>query len=1106
TKEISDLLTKYKSILIDDLLSNKSVLQLLVEETIIDKNDFEYLLQSNVSESENELNDKKCQYLIDIISKDGLKCFKKFCYTIETDCKDLITALINDSLNYGNSPKNSNGESSASSSNNDRDLHESSRSPTPLIQPNHQPPNTNNNHHINSRSKRFSSPPYSDYGCDKVNSRNLNGKIGKRNIRSMNEAIEVLADQVEEENVGERTSWEYHTVILYRVAGYGFGIAVSGGRDNPHFANGDPSIAVSDVLKGGPAEDRLQTNDRIVSANGISLENVEYATAVQVLRDSGNTVTLVVKRRVPSLQGNYSQSGTSSGIIGNHQHQHSLSSTAGLMGLTNGSQQQIKVTLNKSSKKEDFGLVLGCRIFVKEISSKMREQLQANGYSLQEGDIITRVHNTNCNDSMSVKEAKKIMDGCKERLNLAVVRDPNLSPTSSTNNNNNASIYSHQQQLSNCSNIDDNFNSSAYSTQNLYVQPPTRPSLSTLLDDKCNLTPRGRSRGPLTDISLTQLDRPVTPPTTSGHSRSRSGIDEPPRPPPPRGEDYYSTRRMTGGVETSSEPRYITFQKEGSVGIRLTGGNEVGIFVTAVQQNSPASMQGLVPGDKLLKVNDMDMNGVTREEAVLFLLSLQDRIDLIVQYCKDEYDNVIQNQRGDSFHIKTHFHYDSPSKSELSFRAGDVFRVIDTLHNGVVGSWQVMRIGRGHQELQRGIIPNKARAEELATAQFNASKKELNTSESRVSFFRRKRSNHRRSKSLSRENWDDVVFSDSISKFPAYERVVLRHPGFIRPVVLFGAVADLARERLIKDFSDKFTAPLQDDDKSSSKCGIVRLSNIRDIMDRGKHALLDITPNAVDRLNYAQFYPIVIFLKADSKHSIKTLRQGIPKSAHKSSKKLLEQSQKLDRVWSHVFSTTITLNDPDSWYRKVRETIDKQQSGAVWMSETKESRFTSDLYFPYTLSSCPYACCNSLRRSYCPPHASSAFSNYQRPRYSMPIPAPVNYQIVPIRRHSNSYYRSPSRSMQNLNSFAPNRYVVDDNNNSSSRYGTLRNAEERRSPYYYNELTRMHDTNNHNQLPQFPLIDSSCLDSSHQFNCTANDDNFTDFINTINPVVVENES
>ena len=666
------------------------------------------------------------------------------------------------------------------------------------------------------------------------------------------------------------------------------------------------------------------------------MENVEYATAVQVLRDSGNTVTLMVKRRVPMASGANVFPQQQVSALGNHQHSHSLSST-GLVAMNNGgSQQQIKVSLTKSSKKEDFGLVFGCRLFVKEISSKMREQLQANGYTLTEGDIITRIHNTNCNDSMSIKDAKKIIDGCKERLNLAVYRDSSgasngTAGQSNSNTINNASLYSHQQQLSNCSNIEENFNSSAYSTQNLYVQPPTRPSLSTLLDDKCNLTPRGRSRGPLTDISLSQLDRPSTPPS-SGHMRSRSGIDEPPRPPPPRGEEYYSTRRQVSAE--SSEPRYITFQKEGSVGIRLTGGNEVGIFVTAVQQHSPASIQGLVPGDKLLKVNEMDMNGVTREEAVLFLLSLQDRIDLIVQYCKEEYDSVVQNQRGDSFHIKTHFHYDSPSKNELSFRAGDVFRVVDTLHNGVVGSWQVLRIGRGHQELQRGIIPNKARAEELATAQFNASKKELNSSESRVSFFRRKRTSHRRSKSLSRENWDDVVFSDALSKFPAYERVVLRHPGFIRPVVLFGPVSDLARDRLIKDFPDKFTAPLQDD-KSQSKCGIVRLSNIRDIMDRGKHALLDITPNAVDRLNYAQFYPIVIFLKADAKHTIKQLRHGIPKSAHKSSKKLLEQCQKLDRVWSHVFSTSISLNEADVWYRKCRETIDKQQSGAVWMSETK---------------------------------------------------------------------------------------------------------------------------------------------------------------------------
>lgn len=39
-------------------------------------------------------------------------------------------------------------------------------------------------------------------------------------------------------------------------------------------------------------------NDRVMSVNGVSLENVDYGTAVSVLRDSGAAVNLVVKRRI----------------------------------------------------------------------------------------------------------------------------------------------------------------------------------------------------------------------------------------------------------------------------------------------------------------------------------------------------------------------------------------------------------------------------------------------------------------------------------------------------------------------------------------------------------------------------------------------------------------------------------------------------------------------------------------------------------------------------------------------------------------------------------------------------------------------------------------
>ncbi|XP_071514344.1 tight junction protein ZO-3 isoform X16 [Panulirus ornatus] len=761
---------------------------------------------------------------------------------------------------------------------------------------------------------------------------------------------EMFTDPVEEEG-GERVVWEFHNVTLTRVPGYGFGIAVSGGRDNPHFTNGDPSIAISDVLKAGPAEGKLQINDRLISANGISLENVDYARAVQVLRDSGAAVQLVVKRRIVLPAAPEAQT--------------------------------IKVTLTKNKKKEDFGIVLGCRIYVKEITNKASVEKEG---SLKEGDIILRI-NSNSTDSLTLKEAKKLLDSSKERLNLVVRRDPPpsmLAPPDLTVKDARNPEYSDTRPN--------------YSTQNLYVQPPTRSELQRGLygqdtpDAKNNLMRSGYNPG----VGMSSGEAPY------GLDDQSSPQDDapPPRPPLPRPEDYFTRHAPKEGQNSPSkgpsppvpDPRFVSFKKEGSVGIRLTGGNEVGIFVTAVQPGSQAQVQGLIRGDKILKVNDMDMAGVTREEAVLYLMSLQNQIDLIVQTRRHDYECILNSQKGDLFYIKTHFHYEPNGKSELSFRSGDIFRVVDTLHNGVVGAWQVHRIGRNNQETQNGIIPNKARAEELATAQFNAAKKEQTQSESRSGFFKRRR-NSRRSKSLGKDHWEDVVFADSVSKFPAYERVTLRHPGFVRPIVLFGPLADIAREKLLKENPDKFSSPriymrltmpipcyggypypsLRELDSSGEKpSGIIRLSAIREIMDRGKHAVLDITPNAVDRLNYAQFYPIVIFLRAESKQIVKELRSGFPKvnrgvvvsafawqpkgpwarrnlRGRMSSKKLFDQSVKLEKLWSHIFTATISLTQPEAWFRKVREIVDKQQSGPIWMSETKPTEALSDDFlFPMT--------------------------------------------------------------------------------------------------------------------------------------------------------------
>ena len=186
------------------------------------------------------------------------------------------------------------------------------------------------------------------------------------------------------------------------------------------------------------------------------------------------------------------------------------------------------------------------------------------------------------------------------------------------------------------------------------------------------------------------------------------------------------------------------------------------------------------------------------------------------------------------------------------------------------------------------------------------------------------------------DHWEDLVWSESMSKFPAYERVSLKHPGFPRPIVIFGPVSDLLRDRLVKDFPGKFASPQNFADKSKSS--IVRISAIKEIMQQGKHALLDVTPNAVDKLNYAQLYPIVIFVKTDNKQTIKDCRANLPKKAHMPSRKLLEQCGKLDKMWSHIFTATIDLDAGSNeaiWYAKCTDIIEKQQTSPVWMSDTK---------------------------------------------------------------------------------------------------------------------------------------------------------------------------
>lgn len=71
---------------------------------------------------------------------------------------------------------------------------------------------------------------------------------------------------------------------------------------------------------------------------------------------------------------------------------------------------------------------------------------------------------------------------------------------------------------------------------------------------------------------------------------------------------------------------------------------------------------------------------------------------------------------------------------------------------------------------------------------------------------------------------------------------------------------------------------------------------------KDKHALLDVTPKAVDTLNYTQWYPIVVFMNPDSKQGVKTMRNRLIPGSNRSSRKLYEQAVKLKKTCSHLFT------------------------------------------------------------------------------------------------------------------------------------------------------------------------------------------------------------
>ncbi|XP_072004162.1 tight junction protein 1 isoform X16 [Engystomops pustulosus] len=817
------------------------------------------------------------------------------------------------------------------------------------------------------------------------------------------ESAQMMGDfEAQQNTVMEETAiWEQQTVTLHRAPGFGFGIAISGGRDNPHFQSGETSIVISDVLKGGPAEGLLQENDRVAMVNGVSMDNVEHAFAVQQLRKSGKNAKITIRRKkkvqlpvarpdpdpvsendgdsyeedVPDQRNAHSGPAASSRRSEKSwvrdrsaSRERSLSPRSDRRSIASSQPPKpTKVTLVKSRKNEEYGLRLASHIFVKEIS---QDSLAARDGNIQEGDVVLKINGT-VTENMSLSDAKTLIERSKGKLKMVVQRDeratllnvPDLDDSLHSANASERDDISEIQSLtsdhsnrshdrprrSRSRSPDQRSEPSDHSRHS----PQQHSNSSTRSKEDERVSKPGALSTPVKNTNSSTLSRTAEEPLQERAEKQTPPLPEPKPvyaqsgqpdvdlPVSPSDGPFPNSTHEDGMLRPSM--KLVKFRKGDSVGLRLAGGNDVGIFVAGVLEDSPAAKEGLEEGDQILRVNNVDFTNIIREEAVLFLLDLPkgEEVTILAQKKKDVYRRIVESDVGDSFYIRTHFEYEKESPYGLSFNKGEVFRVVDTLYNGKLGSWLAIRIGRNHKEVERGIIPNKNRAEQLASVQYTLPK---TAGGDRADFWRFR--GLRSSKRNLRKSREDLSAQPVQTKFPAYERVVLREAGFLRPVVIFGPIADVAREKLAREEPDIYEVARSEprdagtDQRSS---GIIRLHTIKQIIDRDKHALLDVTPNAVDRLNYAQWYPIVVFLNPDSKQGVKTMRTRLCPESRKSARKLFERSHKLRKNNHHLFTTTINLNSMnDGWYGALKEAVQQQQNQLVWVSEGKAEGGTDD--------------------------------------------------------------------------------------------------------------------------------------------------------------------
>lgn len=386
-----------------------------------------------------------------------------------------------------------------------------------------------------------------------------------------------------------------------------------------------------------------------------------------------------------------------------------------------------------------------------------------------------------------------------------------------------------------------------------------------------------------------------------------------------------------------------------------------------------------------MEVNGVNLSRATHEEAAVALKNAGNVVHLTLFYRPDEYEkfeakihslknqimsgSMLRMSEKRSLYVRALFDYD-PSKDEdvpsrgLGFSFGDILYVTNASDEEW---WQAKRFDHAGNEVSTGIIPSKARWE-----------KKLRSRDRNVSF----KQSHQRSNSKKRLPFlkggkeDDGSEGDSnsladpaensdgfIGPVVSYELVQEIEIDYTRPVVILGPLKDRVNDELISEYPDRFgscvphtTRPRRQFEVNGRDYHFVEsrevmeadiqnhkfieagqyngnlygtsVASVKEVAERSKHCILDVSGNAIKRLQSARLYPIAIFLKPSDPSFIMSINERMTEDQ---ADKAFTRAMRLEHDFIQYFTAIIRGDSFDEVYDKVKTVIKTHSKSTIWV-------------------------------------------------------------------------------------------------------------------------------------------------------------------------------